>query len=211
MISLLALLFSTAQPCYASAEVEVRSLLPVMVSIDGGQPKLAGPFLHRTGQLEPGPVTLRVTGLFGKLLAQETWTLDDWITHRAHVRGQTLTLEGRHRSPGAPMTIDDSPAIPSTPAVPEVVAAKVRFVRTEGPAIQIWIDDAPSQDLLAGAVSTTIDLPQGSYFIEILDPEAGTTLHRGVLTLDAGQVMEFDLGPSPQPASQEAWKSLPGR
>jgi hypothetical protein len=211
MIPLLALLFSTSQPCYASAEVEVRSLIPVMVSIDGGQPRLAGPFLHRAGPLDPGPVTLRVTGLFGKLLVEETWTLDDWITHRTRVRAQTLTLEGRHRSPGAPMTIDDSPAIPSSPTLPEAATAQVRFVRTEGPAIQIWIDDVPSQDLLAGAVSTTIDLPLGSYFIEILDPDAGTTLHRGVLTLDASQGTEFDLGPSPQPAIQEAWKSLPGR
>ncbi len=211
MLLFLSLIFGTVQPCHASAEIEIRSLLPVMVSVDGAKPKLAGPFLHRSVGLEPGPATLRVTGLFGKLLAEETWTLHDWVTHQGRVRSATLTLEGSHRSPGAPMRIDESPAIPADNPVTEAQKAVLRFVRSEGPAIQIWIDDRPGQDLLAGAVSTQMPLDAGSYFIEIFASEGGARLHRGLLTVESGQHLDFKLNPEQGITDPEHWKPLPGR
>lgn len=211
MLLFLSLVFGTVQPCHASAEIEVRSLVPVMVSINGAKPKLAGPFLHRSVGLEPGPATLRVTGLFGKLLAEETWTLHDWVTHQGRVRGDTLTLEGSLRSPGAPMRIDTSPAIPADNPVTEAQQAVLRFVRSEGPAIQIWIDDRPGQDLLAGAVSTQVTLDAGSYFIEIVASDSGTLVQRGLLTVGPGQQLDFQLNPESGLTAPEHWKPLPGR
>lgn len=211
MLLLLSLVLGTAQLCHASAEIEIRSLVPIMVSIDGAKPKLAGPFLHRSVGLEPGSASLRVTGLFGKLLAEETWTLHDWVTHQGRVRGGTLTLEGSHRSPGAPMRIDTSPPIPPDNPVAEAQKANLRFVRTEGPAIQIWIDDLPAQDLLAGAVATQISLEEGTYFIEIFASESGDRLHRGLLTVEPGQELDFQLDPQRGHAALDAWKPLLGR